>query len=180
MSNNKESLSGYIFTFIIALVLGLLIRRFVFSANIINGVSMEPTFTENDRVIALIFPLYYKDPEYADVVIINSPIEEGKEYIKRIVGKPGDKIEVMDGNVIRNGEILEENYIDKDVETGIYFEDSWQLGDDEFFVLGDNRHPNKSSDSRAFGPIKKDSIDGIVKLRFWPFSKFGTVGGINE
>ncbi|CDZ75132.1 signal peptidase IB [Peptoniphilus sp. ING2-D1G] len=177
MKEKKESLMNYIFMFAIAIILALLIRHFVFTSNIVSGVSMEPSFQNNDRLIALVFPLYLKDPEYSDVVIIESPIEENKEYIKRIIAKPRDNVLIENGSVYVNGNKLNEPYIEQGVETQIYNDFFWTLDENQYFVLGDNRNPGKSSDSRVFGPIEREAIKGIVKFRFWPLSKFGVIGG---
>ncbi|SUB75994.1 signal peptidase I [Peptoniphilus indolicus] len=179
MKNEKKEnvFLSYISTFAFAIILALLIKTFIFSSNMVVGESMQPTLHENDRLIAMILPLHFKDPERFDIVIINAPDEKGKEYIKRLIGKPGDTVEIKDGVVYVNGNKLEETYIDSSVYTEIYDQSSWTLGDGEFFVMGDNRNPGKSLDSRFFGPVKKDDIRGIVKFRFWPFSDFGTIGG---
>ncbi len=177
MKEKKESFMSYVFMFAVAIVLALIIRHFIFTSNIVSGVSMEPSFQGNDRLIALVFPLYFKDPEYSDVVIIESPIEENKEYIKRIIAKPTDSVLIEDGSVYVNGNKLDEPYIEQGVETQIYNDFSWTLGENQYFVMGDNRNPGKSSDSRLFGPIERKAIKGIVKLRFWPLSKFGVIGG---
>lgn len=174
----KESFFSFISVFLVAIVLALIIRSFIFSSNLVIGESMYPTFEENDRLISLIFPLYFSDPKRGDIVIIDAPEEEGKEYIKRIVGVPEDEIEIKDGYIYINGDLYEEDYI-KGVPTGIYNTDHWTLNEDEYFVVGDNREPNKSMDSRYFGPIEKDTVKSIVKFRFWPIKKIGFVGGLN-
>lgn len=170
----KESLLSYMTMLISAVVLALLIRHFIFSVNEVKGQSMFPTFHDGDRVISLILPLKFHGPNRGDVVIIDSPIEKKKQYIKRIIGLPNDNITLIDGHFYINGEKLEEKYLDEFIYTSAD-SDSWQLADDEYFVCGDNR-PN-SSDSRVFGPIKKEHIRGIVSFRFWPISEFGTIGG---
>lgn len=168
---------SYVSTFVFAVVLALLIKTFIFSSNMVIGESMEPTLHEGDRLIAMILPLKFKDPHRSDIVIIDAPNEKGKEYIKRLIGEPGDTISIADGHVLVNGKVLDEKYIDPSTYTETYDQVSWTLGENEFFVMGDNRHPGKSLDSRFFGPIKKDSINGVVKLRFWPLNKFGVFGG---
>lgn len=173
----ENTVLGYVGTFVFAIVLALLIKSFVFSSNMVIGQSMEPTLHENDRLIALIFPLYFSDPEKSDIVIIDAPDDKGKEYIKRLIATPGDTVSIADGHVIVNDEVLDESYIDPTTYTETYDQSTWTLGEDQYFVMGDNRHPGKSLDSRFFGPVEKKSIRGIVKLRFWPFSNFGVFGG---
>ncbi|MDO5040885.1 MAG: signal peptidase I [Peptoniphilus sp.] len=177
MKEKKESFMSYVFMFAVAVVLALIIRRFVFTSNIVSGVSMEPSFQSKDRLIALVFPLYFSDPNYSDVVIIESPIEENKEYIKRVIAKPMDSVLIEEGSVYVNGNKLDEPYIEQGIETQIYENSSWTLDENQYFVMGDNRNPGKSSDSRLFGPVERESIKGIVKLRFWPLSKLGVIGG---
>ncbi|MBL7575202.1 signal peptidase I [Peptoniphilus asaccharolyticus DSM 20463] len=179
MKNEKKEnvVLSYISTFAFAIILALLIKTFIFSSNMVMGESMQPTLHQNDRLIAMILPLRFKDPERSDIVIIDAPDEKGKEYIKRLIGKPGDTVEIKGGEVYLNDSKLQESYIDSGVYTEIYDQSSWTLGENEFFVMGDNRNPGKSLDSRYFGPVKKDAIKGVVKFRFWPFSDFGIIGG---
>ncbi|MGO3752346.1 MAG: signal peptidase I [Peptoniphilaceae bacterium] len=177
MEDKRNTVSSYLFTIIIAILLALFIRHFIFTSNKVVGESMYPTLDTNDRLIALVYPLKFKNPDYSDIVILKSPIEEGKDYIKRVIGKPGDEVEIKNGHIYLNDNLLIENYTEKGIETGIYNDSYWKLKENEFFVVGDNRQPQKSSDSRAFGPIKKEDLKGIVKLRYFPFSRFRTFGG---
>lgn len=175
----KDGLLSYVSVFLGAIVIAFLIKSFLFTSNLVLGQSMEPSFHPKDRLISLILPLHFSDPNRYDVVILDSPDKKGEEYIKRVIGLPGDTIEISNGIVYLNGEALNETYIDRGVKTETYNEKSWILKEDEYFVMGDNRNPGKSLDSRYFGPIKKDSIRSIVKLRYWPFSKAQIIGGIN-
>ncbi|MDO5037054.1 MAG: signal peptidase I [Tissierellia bacterium] len=170
-NKEKEGLMGWVQTILVALVLAFLIRSFIFNTTLVIGESMEPTLHERDRLICLIFPFYFSDPDYGDIVIIDAPNGSGEEYVKRVVGRPGDRIDIDQGRVYRNGVLLEEDYIHQFVETETYYGDQWELGEGEFFVMGDNRHPQKSIDSRAFGPVHKDHINSRAFLRYYPFSK---------
>ncbi|RVU55393.1 signal peptidase I [Anaerosphaera multitolerans] len=171
---------SWIITIIAAIALTFFITTFILIPTIVVGESMSPTLSENDRLISLKFPLYYSNPSKGDIVILDSPEEDNKEYIKRVIGVPGDVIEIDNGNVYINGQLYDEDYIKEGVLTEIYSENSWTLSSDEYFVMGDNRLPGKSLDSRFFGPIKRDTIRGIANFRYWPISKLGVVGGINE
>lgn len=175
----KENFFSFVSVFVIAIILAFFIRSFIFSSNLVIGESMEPTLHERNRLISLIFPKYFTDPKRGDIVIIDAPEEKGKEYIKRVVGLPEDDIKIKNGSIYINDEIYEENYTEENVPTEIYNLDHWKLDKDEFFVVGDNRLPNKSMDSRYFGAVEKKSVKGIVKFRFWPLKKIGTVGGLN-
>ncbi|MDQ0507587.1 Signal peptidase I S [Aedoeadaptatus ivorii] len=155
-----------------AIVLALLIRTFIFNTTMVIGQSMEPTLHQNERLICLVFPNYYSDPARGEVVIIDAPDGSGKEYVKRVIGLPGDTVSIEGGKVLVNGVALKEPYIHPGIETEIYRESSWRLGEGEFFVLGDNRQPGMSVDSRYFGPVQKEHIRSRAALRYYPFQKF--------
>lgn len=168
----ENSMLELLKTVVIAIVLAVLIRNFVFNTTLVMGESMEPTLHQNDRLICYVLPLYFGDPDRGDIVIIDAPDGSGKEYVKRLIGVPGDEIEVKNGRVYVNGVEKEEKYIHSQVETESYNEDQWTLKEGEFFVLGDNRNPGKSVDSRYFGPVEKEHINSIAALRYFPFNKF--------
>lgn len=170
---DRESIKGWLITIVVAFVLAIIIRTFVFNTSNVKGPSMEATLHQNDHVISLVFPLFYKDPEPGRIVIIQSPFEN-KRYVKRLIGRPGDKIQILDGKVYVNEKLLEEPYI-QGTETLVDYENTWTLGPDDYFVMGDNRLPGESMDSRAFGPVSKKAIKGIVVFRYFPFNKMGTL-----
>ncbi|MDD7362760.1 MAG: signal peptidase I [Peptoniphilus sp.] len=155
-----------------AVVLAVIIRTFIFNTTMVIGQSMEPTLHQNERMICLVFPKYFSDPERGDIVIIDAPDGSGKEYVKRVAGVPGDEISIENGDVFVNGVQIEEPYIHRGVETEIYNKSDWKLAPGEFFVMGDNRHRGMSIDSRYFGPVPKEHIRSRAALRYYPFSKF--------
>lgn len=105
-------------------------------------------------------------------MIIDAPDESGKEYVKRVIGLPGDHIQIDEGKVFVNGVALKENYIHPGVSTGIYQDKAWDIKAGEFFVMGDNRQEGMSIDSRYFGPVEKKHVRSRAVLRYYPFSKF--------
>ena len=158
--------------FVFTLALVLFVTSFIIRHSVVVGVSMENTLYEGERL--LISDLFYT-PDYDDIIVFEdfSTNEKGA-IVKRIIGLPGDTIEIKDGYIYRNGEMLLEKYVlidDEDYE----YEDmpSVTVPEGQLFVLGDHR--NKSDDSRRFGTIDEDSVLGRVLLRFYPFSRFGTV-----
>lgn len=176
MSENKNkegSLMSWVKTIILAIILALLIRNFLFNTTLVKGESMQPTLHENDRIICLVFPKYFRNFEQGEIVILDAPDGSDYDYIKRVVGVPGDVIDIRYGQVFINGLEIEESYIHDYVETLTHQETHWELGPDEYFVMGDNRNPGKSLDSRSFGPIKKSQIRSIATLQYYPFSQFG-------
>lgn len=167
---DDNSFFAWIKIILTAIILAVLIKTFIFSATLVIGESMNPSLVERDRLISLKLPLFFKNPNRYDIVVIDAPDEKGKEYVKRVIGLPNDNIKIVDGKVYVNGKKINENYTSSDY-TETELQNEWHLGSDEFFVMGDNRLPGKSLDSRYFGPIKKKSIDGIIKFRYWPIKR---------
>ena len=109
-----------------------------------------------------------RPPRRGDVVVFNYPLEPDRQFVKRIIGEPGDLVAIDSGQVTINGEILDEPYLDILGRTRMH---DVQLTDDEYFVLGDNR--NGSRDSRHWGPLPADHIIGKVWAIYWPRSAWG-------
>lgn len=160
-----------------AVVIVILIKTFIFNSTYVFGDSMYPTLHSRDRLFANKISLLFTKPSRGDVVIIHAPDVEDKDYIKRLVGLEGETIEIIDGKVYINGEIYEEEYLSEDSYTEPYNNTSyWEIPIGYIFVLGDNRAPNASKDSRDFGPVPLDSVTGIAGFRYFPLDKrFGIV-----
>jgi signal peptidase I len=134
---------------------------------------MEPNFEDGDYLIIDEITYRFREPKRGEVVVFKNPLNERQRFIKRIVGLPGEKIEISNGKIfISNGErkILTEPYLNFSFTSG---DVQITLGKDEYFVLGDNRQ--FSLDSRRFGPIKKKEIVGRVFLRLWPIYSFAKI-----
>ncbi len=164
---------------LIAVLLGLLIVVFVVQRNTVVGDSMVPNLHNDDQLLVEKLSKYFGGIEYGDIITIRTDeLEEhegGPNVIKRVIGKPGDTIEIRDGGVYRNGAPLDESaYLPAATATEIHdlAYAKVTLADDQYFVCGDNRLV--SMDSRNFGPVPLDSIIGEVLLRFYPLDKFGT------
>jgi signal peptidase I len=160
-------------TVVLALVIFLLIRQGVQNYRIENH-SMEPNFYEGQFV--LVNKLAYKlggAPERGDVVVFHNPNNTAEDYIKRVVGLPGDVVEIRDQVVYIHGQPVSEPFPHNLIPAGFVM-DAVTVPPDMLFVMGDNR-PN-SSDSRAFGPISQELIVGKAWLRIWPLDHFGFVG----
>ena len=160
----------------IAVIIAVLIKTFVFNTTYVLGNSMYPTLHERDRLFALKVPLYFDGPHRGDVIVLEAPDNTNKDYIKRVIGVAGDKVEIIDGKVYVNDVVLEEDYLEKDAYTHIYNESNWTVPEGEVFVLGDNREEGASKDSRYFGCITIDSIKGVTGFRYFPFdNRFGKI-----
>lgn len=156
-------------TVVIAVVAVVLIRAFIAQPFLVSGSSMEPSFHSGDYLLVDELAYNFREPDRGEVVVFKSPSENsGNFYIKRIIGLPGEKIEINDGRVSisDNGEPkdLDENYI---TNAKLNIEDYEEaLGENEYFVMGDNR--GFSFDSRNWGALEENKIVGLVRLRLWP------------
>ena len=143
--------------------------RTVVQGREVRGPSMQPTYHSGERLFVTRY--FFHGPHRGDVVVFHPPTPSKDDYIKRVIGVPGDRVVVKDGRVSVNGEPLEETYLSARQTAcfGQYCDVT--LGPDEYYVMGDNR-PN-SSDSRFWGPVTGDRIVGKAWLLYYPFSEFG-------
>ena len=169
-----ELLSWLIYI-VIVVILSLGIITFIGQRTKVSGHSMETTLSDGDNLIVDKISYRFRDPERFEIIVFPFQYEEHTYYIKRIIGLPGETVQVIDGYVYINGEVLDENYgLEVMDDPGIAAEPI-TLGEDEYFVLGDNR--NHSSDSRdpSVGLLHRDDIMGRAWIRIWPFDKFGVI-----
>ena len=168
----KELLSMLIY---IGVVLGVtfLIITFVGQRTHVSGESMENTLDNGDQLIVDKITYRFQDPERFDIIVFPFHYKENTYYIKRIIGLPGETVQIADGTIYINGEVLEEAYGREVMQDPGIAAEPITLGEDEYFVLGDNR--NQSSDSRdpSVGLIHRDEIIGRAWLRIWPLDSFG-------
>lgn len=156
---------------IIALLIVLPVRWFVAQPFIVSGASMEDTFHTGEYLIIDQLTYHFEEPQRGDVIVFKYPQDPSKYFIKRIIGLPGDTIDIQ-GNTVtlttQDGETitLDEPYIKSMAENTTLTE---ELGEREYFVMGDNR--DASSDSRVWGVLQKDKIVGRAFLRLFPFDE---------
>lgn len=132
---------------------------------IVEGNSMQPNFQPKQLIVINRFAYYFGEPQRGDVIVLHNPTNlNDDDLIKRIIGLPGDRVQIVNGRVYVNGVMLNEPYIVKFCETGC--DGTWTLGQAEYFVLGDNR--SNSLDSHIFGPINRSLIVGQAWIRYWP------------
>lgn len=167
----------------LGLVIGILLVVFVVQRNDVYGKSMEPTLHEYDAVFVEMVSKYFTEYQHGDIVTVNA--EGMPEYslkekiIKRVIGCPGDTVEIRDGSVYLNGNLLDEPYLAPNVPTYMTSEgsangyDNVTLGPDEYYCMGDNR--GASLDSRVLGPIPESRIKAHVIARIYPFDQIGTL-----
>ncbi len=155
-----------------ALLVAFVIKTFLLQAFYIPSLSMAPTLKINDRVLVNKLSYDLHEVHRGDLVVFESPANEGsetKDLIKRVIGLPGETVESRDGRMVVNGEVLDEPYLDAGVVTGPL--EKVTIPPDHVWVMGDNRA--NSQDSRVFGPVPKENIEGEAFLRFWPPGRVG-------
>ena len=140
----------------------------------VEGLSMYATLDDNDYLIANKIDYRLHPPQRGDIIILRPPTNNSTDFIKRIVGLPGERVLIRSGVVYINGHKLDEPYLPEAWVNEVNWPDNnsngqW-LGPDEYFVMGDNR--NRSQDSRFFGPISRDRIDGKAWFRIWPLGQW--------
>lgn len=171
----REVFSTILYILVVLLVTWLFIT-FVGQRTSVSGSSMEPTLHNGDQLIMDKLSYRFADPQRFDIIVFPFQYEENTYYVKRIIGLPGETVQIdLEGNIYINGEILEEDYGKEPINFPGLASEPITLGDDEYFVLGDNR--NNSSDSRdpSVGNIHRDDIIGKAWIRIWPLNKIGVL-----
>jgi len=180
-NTKKDTLTGKDFLemliyFVIVLVATFCIIRFVGQRTIVEGSSMEPTLSSGDNLIVEKLSYRFSDPERFDIIVFPYQYSDNTNYIKRIIGLPGETVQIdYEGNIYIDGELLEEDYGLETIDDPGLAADPITLGDDEYFVLGDNR--NHSSDSRMSDVylVKRDDIIGRAWIRIYPFNQLAII-----
>jgi signal peptidase I len=160
---------------IVALLIVLPIRYFLFQPFIVRGASMEPNFEESDYLIVDQLSYRFRNPERGEVIVFHYPENPQKRFIKRIIGLPKEEVTIEDGHLFITSvdggkKMIEENYLPDEVKMK---EKDILLGEDEYFVMGDNR--NVSFDSRNWGPLEESYIIGKVFFQVSLFDVFAKV-----
>jgi len=167
---------------VLLLALGLyLIINFAIQTVHVIGSSMFPTVVDQDYLVATKIDYRLHPPQRGDIIIMRDPYDSSRDFIKRVIALPGDRVLIRQGQVFINGHMVHETYLNSEVWTE---NADWPLGQttdpqgvlmkpDEYFVMGDNR--NHSSDSRVFGPVRRDQIEARAWIRVIPLSRLGPV-----
>lgn len=170
----------FVQSIVLALSLFVLVYLFLVQPNEVKGSSMFPTFKDKEYLLTDKLSYQIGLPKRGDVVVFKAPPSEpcavdGCEYIKRIVGLPGDKVMVRENQVYVNGKMVDSSFLPKDyvTEPGTYLKEGIEMTIPEgmYLPMGDNR--SHSRDGREFGPIKKDLIIGRAVFRYWPINALG-------
>jgi len=157
-------------TLVISLVAVFLVRSFVAQPFLVSGSSMEPGFTDGNYLLVDEVSYRLREPERGEVIVFRYPKNHKAFYIKRIIGLPGETVQIERGKVTVKSsakeEVLEEGYATPSWTSG---NTNLTLSESQYFVMGDNR--NFSFDSRSWGPVKKEEIVGLVRFRLWPVNQ---------
>lgn len=180
--NSKGSFIRELIVYAVIIVLCVtVVPRYVIQRTQVDGRSMMNTLHDKESLLVEKVTYHFKDPDRFDIITFYPQGRDHEEYyIKRVIGLPGETIQITGNTIYINGEVLKESYGREPMESGGIAEEPVKLGKDEFFVLGDNR--NESVDSRDgedVGVVKKENIDGHAVLRIYPFSEFGTIKNNN-
>lgn len=158
--------------FVVAFVLAILLNSFIFiNSRVVSG-SMENTVMTGDRVIGLRTAYWFSEPERGDIIVFNRDGFDGKPLLKRLIGLPGDTLEIRYGKLYINGELYEEDYLRAEMNSDY---GPITVPEGCYFVMGDNR--NVSNDSRRWSDpfVEREDIIGKMYLRYWPLKDFGLI-----
>ncbi len=162
---------------VLAVAIFLITYLLILQPHKIKGISMEPNFPNGEYLLTDKVSYRFGEPKRGDIIVFKAPSQPDEEFIKRIIGLPGEKISIKNGRIYINGILLEEKYLASDIYTSagsfLTENNSVTISANEYFVLGDNR--DHSSDSRAWGFVPKKSIVGRAWLVYWPPKSAGVV-----
>ncbi len=175
MKSILKELMGWLLYIIIIVGAAYLIVTFLGQRTQVSGSSMETTLSDGDQLIVDKISYRFRDPKRYDIIVFPYQYEPNTYYIKRIIGLPGETIQIIDGYIYIDGEQLDEHYGNELMNDPGIAAEPVTLGEDEYFVLGDNR--NNSQDSRAVnvGVIHRKDILGRAWIRIWPLDSMGVI-----
>ena len=173
----NRGIVGEILSFLlyVAVVVGItfLIIHYVGQRTYVSASSMENSLSDGDNLIVDKITYRFSDPKRYDIIVFPYQYEDNTYFIKRIIGLPGETVQIVDGTIYINGEVLDESYGREVMKNSGMAADPITLGEDEYFVLGDNRNDSTDSRDPSVGKIPRDRIIGRAWVRIWPLSKIG-------
>lgn len=175
MKDVIKELVGWIVSILLIVAVSYLIVTFVGQRTQVSGSSMETTLSDGDHLIVDKISYRFREPQRYEIVVFPYRYEKNTYYIKRIIGLPGETVQIVDGYIYINGKQLDEHYGNEKIEEAGMAAEPVTLGEDEYFVMGDNR--NNSQDSRVsdVGAIHRDELMGRAWIRIWPLDQFGVI-----
>ena len=172
MSSLGEEAKDWIISIVVAVVLAFLIRQFVVELYIVDGPSMRPTLQSQQRLVVNKFIYRFRELEKGEILVFQYPRDTSRDFIKRVIAVPGDTVEIKDGRVLVNDQVLSEDYI-LEKTRGDYPKSTVPQG--TVFVMGDNRNNSEDSRFADVGFVPDALIKGKAVLVFWPVSELKTL-----
>jgi len=170
-----RNLVEWVIAIIVALIVLFFVRNYVFRIADVNGHSMEPTLSHGDMVVLSKVGYWFDTPQSGDIIAFPFRGNPSELYIKRIIGQPGDEIDFYNQRFVINGQEPDFSFERVDIISQGDIHLPMTIGEDEYFVLGDNRNASKDSRYQTVGLIEESEMLGRVVIRFWPLSRFGLV-----
>jgi signal peptidase I len=166
--------AGWARDLVVSVILAVLVILFLYQPVKVEGTSMMPSLVDQERIFInkFVYRFGIDDIQRGDLVVFWFPGDPSKSYIKRVIGLPGDMVEVDDGDVIVNGQVLREDYVRDEYRDHMSMA-PYRVREDEYFVLGDHR--SSSNDSRAWGGVPRTNIYGKAVFVYWPLEKIGVL-----
>ena len=161
-----EEIKDWVISILIAVVLAFFIRYFIVELYMVEGPSMRPTLVNSERLVVNKFLYRFKNPERGEIIVFRYPRDPSRDFIKRVIGVPGDTIEIKEGRVFLNGQLQNETYI-LEKTRGSFAMVTVPAG--HVFVMGDNRNNSEDSRFRDVGFVSSELIKGKAVFVFWPF-----------
>ena len=167
-----KELAGWLLYIVLIIAFTWFVVTFVGQRTEVSGSSMETTLSDKDQLIVDKMTYRFRDPKRYDIVVFPYQYQDNTYYIKRIIGLPGETVQILSGMVYIDGMRLDEHYGNEIMENPGIAEEPLTLGEDEYFVLGDNRNNSRASD---VGLIHRKDLIGRAWIRVWPLSQIGVI-----
>ena len=170
-----KELAGWLLYIVLIIALTWIVVTFVGQRTEVSGSSMETTLSDKDQLIVDKMTYRFRDPKRYDIVVFPYQYQDNTYYIKRIIGLPGETVQILSGMVYIDGVRLDEHYGNEIMENPGIAEEPLTLGEDEYFVLGDNRNNSSDSSASDVGLIHRKDLIGRAWIRVWPLSQIGVI-----
>ena len=165
--NIEREVAEWVFSIVIAVALALLIHNFVFQIVRVDGPSMKPTLYTDERMAVTRFTYYFKSPQRGDIVVTKFP-QDNRNYVKRIIGLPGETLEIKEGKLYIDGAVLDEPYILEPIHDDY---GPIEIAEGKYMVMGDNRNDSRDSRYINIGPLEEKMIVGKSQYVVWPLNE---------
>ena len=170
--STAEEIKDWVVSIVVAVALAMFIRTFIVELYVVDGPSMRPTLESEERLVVNKFIYRFRPPEKGEVLVFQYPRDPSRDFIKRVIATPGDTVEIREGRVLVNDQILTEDYILE--KTRSEYPKS-TVPEGRIFVMGDNRNNSEDSRFADVGFVPYDLIKGKAMLVFWPISAYKTL-----